>query len=280
MGNSNKREEIDVLKENLNNYGKLLEDVGGEIWELVLNEEKNDENQNFVKYTFNYHDNIMLHYHDKIHEEDILQINDSLEKFIRCNESKIELIYRVKNCDDSYKWVFSRGMKVFDKTGKLEKIIGIRSDITEKVVMKEALFNISHYDNLTSLSNKEKLKEDFSRLAKKNPNEYIAFLYIDIDDFRHVNNVLGYSYGDEFLKKFAEFLKQEFGKDNLIGRLNADEFLVIYQRYKDVSSLEKKIEQFLKDLRKKIFWRIATLNYLLVSDTHCSKLMATILIPC
>ncbi|TJX64209.1 EAL domain-containing protein [Soehngenia saccharolytica] len=253
MGNSNKREEIDVLKENLNNYGKLLEDVGGEIWELVINGENDNGNHYIAKYTFNYSDNIMLHYHDKIQEEDILQIIDSLEKFIRSDDSKIELIYRVMNIDDSYKWVFSRGMKVFDKTGRLEKIIGIRSDITEKVVMKEALFNISHYDNLTNLSNKEKLKEDFSRLAKKNPNEDIAFLYIDIDDFRHVNNLLGYSYGDEFLKKFSEFLKCEFGKDNFIGRLNADEFLVIYKGYKDISSLEKRIEQFLKDLRKKNF---------------------------
>ena len=245
--------EIEILKENLNNYGKLLEEIGGEVWELNISHPENIKDEDFIKYSFNYQTDMVLKFDEKIHEEDLCNLNKNLENFIKSDDDKIEFIYRQKEEKDKYKWVYSRGIKVFNEKGKLEKIIGIRSDITEKIIMKEAIFKLSHFDTLTNLSNKEKLKEDFSHVIKKNNKEDIAFLYIDIDDFRHVNNVLGYSFGDEFLKKFSDFLKQEFGKDNLIGRLNADEFLVIYKNYKDINSLEKMIEKFLKDLRKKNF---------------------------
>ncbi|TFZ39964.1 EAL domain-containing protein [Soehngenia longivitae] len=245
--------EIEMLKENLNNYGKLLEDVGGEVWEISIDQSDNIKDDDFIKYSFNYQADLMLNFDEKIHKEDLFNINKSLENFIKSDEVKMEIIYRIKEENDKYKWVYSRGIKVFNEKGKLKKIIGIRSDITEKIIMKEAIFNLSHYDTLTNLSNKEKLKEDFSNIIKNNVNEDIAFLYIDLDDFSHVNNVLGYSYGDEFLKKFSEFLKQEFGKDNLIGRLNTDEFLVIYKNYKNIDLLERRIEKFLKDLRKKNF---------------------------
>lgn len=245
--------EIEMLKENLNNYGKLLEDVGGEVWELNISQSDDIRNEDFIKHSFNYQADIMLNFDGEIHKEDLFNLNESLENFIKSDEVKIEAIYRIKEENDKYKWVYSRGIKVFSEKGKLKKIIGIRSDITEKIIMKEAIFNLSHYDTLTNLSNKEKLKEDFSNIVKNNVNEDIAFLYIDLDDFSHVNNVLGYSYGDEFLKKFSEFLKKEFGKDNLIGRLNTDEFLVIYKNYRNIDLLEKKIEKFLKDLRKKNF---------------------------
>jgi diguanylate cyclase (GGDEF)-like protein len=245
--------EIEILEENLNNYGKLLEDVGGEVWELNISQSDDIRNEDFIKYSFNYQADLMLNFDEKIHKEDLFNLNESLENFIKSDEVKIEAIYRIKEENDKYKWVYSRGIKVFSEKGKLKKIIGIRSDITEKIIMKEAIFNLSHYDTLTNLSNKEKLKEDFSNIRKDNSNEDIAFLYIDLDDFSHVNNVLGYSYGDEFLKKFSEFLKKEFGKDNLIGRLNTDEFLVIYKNYKNIDLLERRIEKFLKDLRKKNF---------------------------
>jgi diguanylate cyclase (GGDEF)-like protein len=245
--------EIEMLKENLNNYGKLLEDVGGEVWEISIGQSDNIKDEEFIKYSFNYQADLMLNFDEKIHKEDLFNLNESLENFIKSDEVKIEAIYRIKDENDKYKWVYSRGIKVFNEKGNLKKIIGIRSDITEKIIMKEAIFNLSHYDTLTNLSNKEKLKEDFSNIIKNDRNEDIAFLYIDLDDFSHVNNVLGYSYGDEFLKKFSEFLKQEFGKDNLIGRLNTDEFLVIYKNYKNIDLLERRIEKFLKDLRKKNF---------------------------
>lgn len=200
--------EIEILEENLNNYGKLLEDVGGEVWELNISQSDDIRNEDFIKYSFNYQADIMLNFDGEIHKEDLFNLNESLENFIKSDEVKIEAIYRIKEENDKYKWVYSRGIKVFSEKGKLKKIIGIRSDITEKIIMKEAIFNLSHYDTLTNLSNKEKLKEDFSNIVKNNVNEDIAFLYIDLDDFSHVNNVLGYSYGDEFLKKFSEFLKK------------------------------------------------------------------------
>lgn len=253
MNKLDRTTEIEMLKENLNNYGKLLEDVGGEVWELNFSQSDYIKNEDFIKYSFNYQTDLMLNFDWEIHKEDLLNLNESLENFIKSDEVKIEAIYRIKEENDKYKWVYSRGIKVFNEKGKLEKIIGIRSDITEKIIMKEVIFNLSHYDTLTNLSNKEKLKEDFSNILKNDTSKDIAFLYIDLDDFSHVNNVLGYSYGDEFLKKFSEFLKQEFGKDSLIGRLNTDEFLVIYKNYKNIDLLERRIEKFLKDLRKKNF---------------------------
>ena len=88
--------------------------------------------------------------------------------------------------------------------------------------------HLAHYDPLTDLPNRalfhERLKHELTRIA---PGEQLAVLYIDIDEFKSVNDTLGHLIGDELLKSVAVSLSSCARGDGFVARLGGDEFAVV-----------------------------------------------------
>lgn len=90
---------------------------------------------------------------------------------------------------------------------------------------KEELERMAYYDDLTQLYTYQRFKMKAEELLKESKNWYM--LYLDIADFKIINEMYGYHYGDEILKQLAEALKELVGKDGIICRINADKFLIM-----------------------------------------------------
>lgn len=141
---------------------------------------------------------------------------------------------------------------VYDKEGKVDGIISIGADITEIKNIEKQLNLLAYYDTLTELPNRSLFEMTMNSIINNITNENFKFalVYIDIDNFKHINDTLGHISGDTFLKSFAEVLKSKVEYPDFAARLSGDEFVIIFSDIINKEEVISKIEKVLLHLRK------------------------------
>ncbi|VAW69985.1 diguanylate cyclase/phosphodiesterase (GGDEF & EAL domains) with PAS/PAC sensor(s) [hydrothermal vent metagenome] len=137
-----------------------------------------------------------------------------------------------------------------------EEIVAIanalNTTITALKSRDEELRQLANYDALTGLLNKHnfdiQLKQEVQRVADENDSS--ALLFIDLDQFKHVNDNLGHAAGDRLLKQVADLLKNRIRTDDVISRFGGDEFTIIARSIRErdaqiiAESILKSMQQF------------------------------------
>ena len=101
-------------------------------------------------------------------------------------------------------------------------------DITERTRADEKIAHMAHYDALTDLPNRVLFRERLEQALKSiRPGERLAVMYIDIDEFKSINDALGHPVGDELLKCVAQRLRTCLKETDVAARLGGDEFALI-----------------------------------------------------
>jgi len=116
-----------------------------------------------------------------------------------------------------------------DENGKTTHYIGVTSDITEYKAAQERIRNLAYYDQLTGLPNRSLLRDRVNRLiaTAQRDKQPFAVLFIDLDNFKNVNDSLGHHAGDQLLQMVAERLSNSVRNVDTVARLGGDEFVVI-----------------------------------------------------
>ena len=126
------------------------------------------------------------------------------------------------------RFMTSKRVAIRDNAGEPRYIINVVEDVTERRQANDKIAHMAHYDALTDLPNRALFREQIEReLQKSAHGEQFALLYIDIDEFKGINDSLGHHVGDELLKSVAARIRGCIGDADLIARLGGDEFAVI-----------------------------------------------------
>jgi diguanylate cyclase (GGDEF)-like protein/PAS domain S-box-containing protein len=115
-----------------------------------------------------------------------------------------------------------------DQAGETRYLINVVDDVTDRRRADEKIARLAHYDSLTELPNRVLFREQIEGQFKRaNQGEQFALLYIDIDEFKSINDSLGHHVGDELLKAVANRIRSCIRETDLVARLGGDEFAVI-----------------------------------------------------
>jgi len=152
--------------------------------------------------------------------------------------------FRVK--DGTLRYIESQGNVIRTPNGETDKVVIVSRDVTERLNTEERLRHLAHHDALTGLPNRTLLLDRINQaIAQAQRLElHVAVLYIDLDNFKEVNDSLGHAAGDQLLREVARRLKGCIRQSDSVARQGGDEFIVLLQnldRRADAEPMAKEI---------------------------------------
>src|SRR3954471_13260358 len=144
-----------------------------------------------------------------------------------------------------------RAIEIVNRPLKSGGWVATIEDVTERRRADEKIAHLAHYDGLTDLPNRILFRERLEQSLKAiRPGEQLAVLYIDIDEFKSVNDALGHPIGDELLKGVADRLRGCLKETDVAARLGGDEFAVIQTAIKDRSETTRLVDEIHSAIRQ------------------------------
>ncbi|MBL4930979.1 GGDEF domain-containing phosphodiesterase [Clostridium paridis] len=136
------------------------------------------------------------------------------------------------------------------RNGEIYNKVTILHNLFECTTAHQIIHKMAHYDSLTGLANRSYINELLNlelETSKKNNSE-TAVVFIDLDNFKIINDTLGHDIGDLVLKEVSSKIQKHLGNEAHIGRLGGDEFLIILPEIKSPNDSLNKINKLLDDL--------------------------------
>ncbi|MBW6527678.1 EAL domain-containing protein [Sphingomonas sp. RHCKR7] len=139
-----------------------------------------------------------------------------------------------------------------DAAGRFAGFRGVVSDITEQRASAERINRMARFDALTGLPNRLSINEELARALGEAERwrARCAFMMIDLDRFKAVNDTLGHPVGDRLLRRVSERLAELVTENELIGRLGGDEFAVVVRDAGDPGRLERLAHTIIETLSR------------------------------
>jgi diguanylate cyclase (GGDEF)-like protein/PAS domain S-box-containing protein len=160
-----------------------------------------------------------------IHPDDRKVIMDAQQEMVLWRQTSSK-DFRVLNKDGSITWLQNRGRPHFDYKGHLVRLDGVVIDITERKEMEQRIEYLAYHDEMTGLPNRAMLNKKFKEYSQWIRSS-LAILFIDLDNFKEVNDTLGHASGDLLLKDVAQKLLAVVREEDTICRLGGDEFVIL-----------------------------------------------------
>ncbi|MEL7634460.1 putative bifunctional diguanylate cyclase/phosphodiesterase [Sporomusa sphaeroides] len=189
-----------------------------------------------------------------IHPEDLPHMLDKLEEHLSGCNSFYGAEYRIASPEGGYRWVLSRGKVMFDSQGQPVRMAGSYTDITERKYKEEKIKHMAYYDALTGLANRELLTETVNQAlaAARQDGSQGAVLFIDIDNFKQINDTYGHSWGDKLLVNISGKLTALVYEAGMVARWGGDEIIIFLPKINKTEEFAAYADKIMRLLEKPI----------------------------
>jgi diguanylate cyclase (GGDEF)-like protein/PAS domain S-box-containing protein len=164
---------------------------------------------------------------EAIHEEDReMAIAISKQNF----QIGWSMEYRIVQPNGEVRWLFERAVPIHNELGEIQSIVGIGQDITDHKLSEAQLLHQAFHDSLTGLPNRTLFTDRLEMALKKSKRvaeHLFAILFIDLDQFKVINDSLGHLIGDRLLVTIAKLLEKSVRSFDTVARLGGDEFTIL-----------------------------------------------------
>jgi diguanylate cyclase (GGDEF)-like protein/PAS domain S-box-containing protein len=162
-----------------------------------------------------------------------------LERLLERSQSFRDVVVNLTIADEEHWWSLS-GRPVVDNNGLLKGMRGVATDVSTAKRAEAKVAYMAHYDGLTDLPNRTLFNETLARALSRRPSEtLLGILYLDLDQFKTINDTLGHGVGDEVLKVAAKRIESCLGLHDMVARLGGDEFAILLTDITDKAQAQK-----------------------------------------
>lgn len=189
-----------------------------------------------------------------VHPEDKNRIFKTVKDYLNKKIPEYNVEYRLRNKQDEYIWVSSTGAAIWDENNKPIRIAGSQTNIQEKKRAEEEIYKTAYYDELTGLPNRTMLLQQLSSeiTSAKLTDLKIALLFMDLDNFKDINDTLGHNNGDELLKVIGGLFYKFTNKNITAARFGGDEFVLLIRNIEGKNAIVGLCNEVVEEFKKPI----------------------------
>ena len=185
--------------------------------------------------------NTVDEWRNRLHPEDAASTLARLQECIDGKVSSFQDEHRLRCKDGAWKWMMARAIVVArDERRRPLRLTGTMTDISAKKESDERIWRHANFDTLTGLPNRRLFRDRLDQEVRKahRTGMQAALLFIDLDRFKEVNDLLGHDAGDLLLTQAARRLSDCVRESDTVARLGGDEFTVILTELDDIGHVE------------------------------------------
>lgn len=151
---------------------------------------------------------------------------------------------RMLRKDGAVGWIESMCVPLQNKDGAMEGALGINRDITQRKQEAEKFQYLAHYDHLTKVPNRYLLLEHLKHLIEQSKRNHrtFALFFIDLDEFKRINDLRGHAFGDQVLINVAKILERNIRSSDTVARFGGDEFILLLEDINSKADAVKMME--------------------------------------
>ena len=187
-----------------------------------------------------------------VHRADIDTVLAGMKHVLRGDTPAFDVEFRIRHRDGGWPWIRSRGRVVDrDADGRATRMVGTHADVSKRKAAEDSLRERAELDALTGLPNRalfdDRLAGAIARASRNGAG--LALLFLDIDNFKGVNDTQGHPAGDALLQTTAQRLLASVRSIDTVARLAGDEFTVILEGLGDPDDAERVAAKIVEAVR-------------------------------